>query len=70
MFPFLQVDITEDNINSLVKSSGGSVASYWAKSFASLLNGKDVGAMIDAAGAAGPSAGAAAGGAAPGEWMN
>ena len=54
-----KVDITEDNIKTLISAVNGEVEPYWPKLFADLLQGRDVGELLMSAGAAGPAAGAA-----------
>lgn len=62
-----KLPITAESITKLVTAAGGAVEPYWPKLFASLLEGRDVGALLLTAGGGGaaPAAGAApAGGAA------
>lgn len=58
-----KLPITAESITKLVSAAGGVVEPYWPKLFASLLEGRDVGALLMSAGGGG--AAPAAGGAAP-----
>mmetsp|Transcript_45365 Transcript_45365/g.81589 ORF Transcript_45365/g.81589 Transcript_45365/m.81589 type:complete len:119 (-) Transcript_45365:93-449(-) len=67
-----ELDLSEDNINTLIKAAGGSIEPFFPSLFAKMLVGKDLDSMLKLGGgggggpaAAGPAAGAAAGGAAP-----
>ena len=67
-----EAEMSAANLNTLVKSAGGSVDSMLPKLFAKMLAGKDLGDYIKAAGTPGAGGGgggggaaAAAGGAAP-----
>jgi len=66
------LDITADNITTIVKAAGISVEPYWPSLFAKLFSKKSIGDLITNVGAGGggaaaaaPAAGGAAGGAAP-----
>ena len=69
------LDITPENISTILKASGVEVEAYWPTLFAKLCKGKDMDAMIASVGSGGggggggggaaPVAAAAAGGAAP-----
>jgi len=69
-----KLPITTENIQKLITAANGTVEPYWPKLFASLLEGRDVGALLTSSGGGGgggggaaPAAGgAAAGGAAAG----
>mmetsp|Transcript_45443 Transcript_45443/g.105412 ORF Transcript_45443/g.105412 Transcript_45443/m.105412 type:complete len:120 (+) Transcript_45443:64-423(+) len=66
------LEVGEDNINTLVKASGGSVEAFWPPLFAKMLKGKDISGYLKfggtggggAAVAAAPAAGGGGGGAA------
>ncbi|CAJ1355469.1 unnamed protein product [Effrenium voratum] len=64
-----ELDITEENINTLIKASGGSIDSFFPALFAKLCAGRDLGDLLKIGGGGGGMAvgggGAAAGGAAP-----
>ncbi|CAE8716833.1 unnamed protein product [Polarella glacialis] len=70
-----ELDLSEDNINKLIKASSNSIDSFFPSLFAKMLVGKDLDSMLKLGGgggggggaaAAAPAAGgAAAGGAAP-----
>ncbi|CAJ1438868.1 unnamed protein product [Effrenium voratum] len=64
-----ELDITEENINTLIKASGGSIDSFFPALFAKLCAGRDLGDLLKIGGGGGGVAvgggGAAAGGAAP-----
>ena len=55
-----KLPITAESITKLVGAAGASVEPYWPKLFASLLEGRDVGAMLLTAGAGAAPAGGAA----------
>jgi len=65
-----ELDLSEDNINTLIKAAGGSIEPFFPSLFAKMLQGKDLDSMLKLGGggggpaAAGPAGGAAAGGAA------
>ena len=59
-----KLPITAESISKLVAAAGGVVEPYWPKLFASLLEGRDVGALL-LTGGGGAAPAAAAGGAAP-----
>eukprot|EP00441_Pelagodinium_beii_P042804 CAMPEP_0197635446 /NCGR_PEP_ID=MMETSP1338-20131121/11265_1 /TAXON_ID=43686 ORGANISM="Pelagodinium beii, Strain RCC1491" /NCGR_SAMPLE_ID=MMETSP1338 /ASSEMBLY_ACC=CAM_ASM_000754 /LENGTH=119 /DNA_ID=CAMNT_0043207495 /DNA_START=52 /DNA_END=411 /DNA_ORIENTATION=- len=67
-----ELDLSEENINTLIKAAGGSIEPFFPSLFAKMLQGKDLDSMLKFGGgggggpaAAGPAAGAAgAGGAA------
>eukprot|EP00310_Coccolithus_braarudii_P025507 CAMPEP_0183350634 /NCGR_PEP_ID=MMETSP0164_2-20130417/20695_1 /TAXON_ID=221442 /ORGANISM="Coccolithus pelagicus ssp braarudi, Strain PLY182g" /LENGTH=116 /DNA_ID=CAMNT_0025522605 /DNA_START=55 /DNA_END=405 /DNA_ORIENTATION=- len=62
-----EVDITEENINKVLKAANVQVEPYWPKLFATLLKDRDVGELLLTAGGAPGAGGAApAGGAAGG----
>ena len=60
------VEITSDNLNTLITNSGNEVDAYWPILFAGFLSG-DVGETLIKASIGGPSAGGAVGGVASGE---
>merc|ERR1719261_2200943 len=57
-----ELKISEENISKLLKAAKVEVAPYWPKLFSQLLEGKDVEAMLSAAGGA-PGTGGGDGGA-------
>merc|ERR1719161_2762906 len=64
-----EVEIDAANINKLIQAAGAKVEPYWPSLFCRLLDGKNVGDMLSAAGSPGAGGGAAApaaGGAAAG----
>ncbi|CAF3440507.1 unnamed protein product [Rotaria sp. Silwood2] len=60
-----KLPITSESITKLVTAAGGAVEPYWPKLFASLLEGRDVGALLMTAGGGAAPAGAAPAAAAP-----
>ncbi|CAE7667353.1 unnamed protein product [Symbiodinium pilosum] len=48
-----ELDITEDNINTLIKASGGSIDSFFPALFAKLCQGKDLDSMLKFGGGGG-----------------
>mmetsp|Transcript_42708 Transcript_42708/g.64580 ORF Transcript_42708/g.64580 Transcript_42708/m.64580 type:complete len:121 (+) Transcript_42708:114-476(+) len=62
------LEITEDNLNTLIKAAGGSIESFFPSLFAKMCKGKDIEGMLKFGGGGGgaPVAGGAAGGAAAG----
>merc|ERR1719436_92299 len=56
------LDITEENINKLIKTAGGSVDAFFPALFAKILAGKDIGNWLKFGGGGGPAAAPAAGG--------
>ena len=65
-----ELDISEENINTLIKSAGGSTSSFFPALFAKLCAGKDLDGMLKFGGGGGGGGGggvaaAAGGGAAP-----
>mmetsp|Transcript_20880 Transcript_20880/g.33298 ORF Transcript_20880/g.33298 Transcript_20880/m.33298 type:complete len:119 (-) Transcript_20880:8-364(-) len=63
-----ELDLSEENINKLIKAAGGSIESFFPALFAKMLVGKDLDSMLKLGGGGGGGAGpaAAAGGAAAG----
>jgi len=59
------VEVTADNINSLIAATGNSVAGYWGALYAKLLAGRNLDDMLLKPGAGGGPAPAAASAAAP-----
>eukprot|EP00403_Amphidinium_massartii_P024035 CAMPEP_0178408788 /NCGR_PEP_ID=MMETSP0689_2-20121128/20123_1 /TAXON_ID=160604 /ORGANISM="Amphidinium massartii, Strain CS-259" /LENGTH=120 /DNA_ID=CAMNT_0020029901 /DNA_START=72 /DNA_END=434 /DNA_ORIENTATION=+ len=68
-----ELEVTEESINKLIKTAGGSVDSFWPPLFAKMLQGKDIsdylkfgggGGGVAVAAAAAPAAGGGGGGAA------
>mmetsp|Transcript_84462 Transcript_84462/g.219821 ORF Transcript_84462/g.219821 Transcript_84462/m.219821 type:complete len:122 (+) Transcript_84462:147-512(+) len=69
------LDISEENLNTLIKAAGGSIDAFFPALFAKMCGGKDIESMLKfgggggggvaVAGAGAADAGAAAGGAAP-----
>mmetsp|Transcript_70487 Transcript_70487/g.160016 ORF Transcript_70487/g.160016 Transcript_70487/m.160016 type:complete len:120 (+) Transcript_70487:88-447(+) len=59
-----ELDITEDNLNTLIKASGGSVEAFFPSLFAKICKGKDLDSMLKFGGGGGgaPAAAAAGGG--------
>uniref|UniRef100_A0A7S4R0P2 60S acidic ribosomal protein P1 n=1 Tax=Alexandrium monilatum TaxID=311494 RepID=A0A7S4R0P2_9DINO len=57
-----ELEISEDNINTLVKAAGGSVDGFFASLFAKVCRGKDLDGMLTFGGGGGGVAVAAAGG--------
>jgi len=56
-----KLPITAESIQKLISAAGGVVEPYWPKLFATLLEGRDVGALLlTAGGGAAPAAGGAA----------
>mmetsp|Transcript_58997 Transcript_58997/g.167409 ORF Transcript_58997/g.167409 Transcript_58997/m.167409 type:complete len:124 (-) Transcript_58997:128-499(-) len=58
-----ELDITEDNLNTLIKAAGGSIDSFFPALFAKMCQGKDIEGMLKFGGGGGGGGGAAAGGA-------
>ena len=69
-----KIAVTAENIQKLITAANGEVEPYWPKLFASLLEGRDISALLLSSGGGGggggggaaPAGGAAAGGAAGG----
>mmetsp|Transcript_71337 Transcript_71337/g.167109 ORF Transcript_71337/g.167109 Transcript_71337/m.167109 type:complete len:120 (-) Transcript_71337:94-453(-) len=59
-----ELDITEANINTLIKAAGGSIDSFFPALFAKLCQGKDLDSMLKFGGGGGGGGPVAAGGAA------
>ena len=57
-----ELDISEDNINTLIKAAGGSTSSFFPALFAKLCAGKDLDSMLKVGGGGGGGGGVAAGG--------
>merc|ERR1719229_831106 len=59
-----ELDITEDNINTLIKASGGSIEPFFPALFAKMCQGKDLESMLKfgGGGGGGPAGGGAAAG--------
>mmetsp|Transcript_70481 Transcript_70481/g.159999 ORF Transcript_70481/g.159999 Transcript_70481/m.159999 type:complete len:120 (+) Transcript_70481:88-447(+) len=59
-----ELDITEDNLNTLIKAAGGSVEAFFPSLFAKICKGKDLDSMLKFGGGGGgaPAAAAAGGG--------
>merc|ERR1719387_2624192 len=58
-----ELDITEENINKLIKAAGGKVDSFFPALFAKICEGKDVSKFLKlGGGGGGPAPAAAAGG--------
>ena len=58
-----ELDISEDNINTLIKAAGGSIEPFFPSLFAKMCQGKDLDSMLKfGGGGGGPGAGPAAGG--------
>eukprot|EP00930_Biecheleria_cincta_P028275 TRINITY_DN1971_c0_g1_i1.p1 TRINITY_DN1971_c0_g1~~TRINITY_DN1971_c0_g1_i1.p1 ORF type:complete len:121 (+),score=50.87 TRINITY_DN1971_c0_g1_i1:89-451(+) len=57
-----ELDISEDNINTLIKAAGGSIEPFFPSLFAKMCQGKDLEGMLKFGGGGGPGAGPAAGG--------
>ena len=57
-----ELDISEDNINTLIKAAGGSTSSFFPALFAKLCAGKDLESMLKFGGGGGGGGGVAAGG--------
>eukprot|EP00930_Biecheleria_cincta_P038234 TRINITY_DN2626_c0_g2_i2.p2 TRINITY_DN2626_c0_g2~~TRINITY_DN2626_c0_g2_i2.p2 ORF type:complete len:121 (+),score=46.97 TRINITY_DN2626_c0_g2_i2:71-433(+) len=58
-----ELDISEENINKLIKASGGSIEPFFPSLFAKMCQGKDLEGMLKfGGGGGGPGAGPAAGG--------
>eukprot|EP00933_Yihiella_yeosuensis_P031201 TRINITY_DN2474_c2_g1_i1.p1 TRINITY_DN2474_c2_g1~~TRINITY_DN2474_c2_g1_i1.p1 ORF type:complete len:118 (+),score=57.33 TRINITY_DN2474_c2_g1_i1:73-426(+) len=57
-----EIDITEDNINKLIKASGGKIDSFFPTLFAKMCEGKEIGDFLKFGGGGGGGAGPAAGG--------
>eukprot|EP00933_Yihiella_yeosuensis_P031527 TRINITY_DN250_c0_g3_i1.p1 TRINITY_DN250_c0_g3~~TRINITY_DN250_c0_g3_i1.p1 ORF type:complete len:119 (+),score=54.18 TRINITY_DN250_c0_g3_i1:96-452(+) len=69
-----ELEVTEENLNTLIKASGGKIDSFFPALFAKMCQGKDLGDFLKfggggggpaAAGGAAGDAGAGGGGAAP-----
>merc|ERR1719277_2657464 len=61
-----ELELSEENINTLIKSAGGSIEPFFPSLFAKMLKGKDLDAMLTFGGGGGGGAPAAAGAAAAG----
>ncbi|CAE8639450.1 unnamed protein product [Polarella glacialis] len=59
-----ELDLSEENINKLIKAAGGSIESFFPALFAKMLVGKDLDSMLKLGGGGGGGAAPAAGGAA------
>mmetsp|Transcript_40190 Transcript_40190/g.125257 ORF Transcript_40190/g.125257 Transcript_40190/m.125257 type:complete len:121 (-) Transcript_40190:111-473(-) len=57
-----ELDISEDNINTLVKAAGGTVDSFFTSLFAKIVKGKDLDGMLTFGGGGGGGAAVAAAG--------
>uniref|UniRef100_A0A7S4R0Q0 60S acidic ribosomal protein P1 n=1 Tax=Alexandrium monilatum TaxID=311494 RepID=A0A7S4R0Q0_9DINO len=57
-----ELEISEDNINTLVKAAGGEVDSFFASLFAKICKGKDLDGMLTFGGGGGGGAAVAAAG--------
>ena len=57
-----KIAVSAENIQKLITAAGGTVEPYWPKLFASLLEGRDIGALLLSSGGGG---GGGGGGAAP-----
>ena len=57
-----ELDISEDNINKLIKASGGSTSSFFPALFAKLCAGKDLESMLKFGGGGGGGGAVPAGG--------
>jgi len=49
------LEVSSDNISSILKAAGIEVEAYWPTLFAKLCKGKDIGSMLSAAAATEPS---------------
>eukprot|EP00409_Alexandrium_fundyense_P003389 CAMPEP_0185902064 /NCGR_PEP_ID=MMETSP0196C-20130402/1361_1 /TAXON_ID=2932 /ORGANISM="Alexandrium fundyense, Strain CCMP1719" /LENGTH=79 /DNA_ID=CAMNT_0028620837 /DNA_START=89 /DNA_END=324 /DNA_ORIENTATION=+ len=47
------LDISEDNLNTLIKAAGGSVDSFFTSLFAKIVKGKDLDSMLTFGGGGG-----------------
>mmetsp|Transcript_19247 Transcript_19247/g.34856 ORF Transcript_19247/g.34856 Transcript_19247/m.34856 type:complete len:121 (-) Transcript_19247:73-435(-) len=54
------LDVSEDNINTLIKTAGGSVDAFWPPLFAKMLKGKDISGYLKFGGTGGGGGGAVA----------
>ena len=54
------IEISADNISSILKAANVTIDPYWPSLFAKLCQGKDIGAMLNAVGSAAPASPAAA----------
>ncbi|CAE7248992.1 unnamed protein product [Symbiodinium necroappetens] len=59
-----ELDITEENLNTLIKAAGGSIDSFFPALFAKLCQGKDLDSMLKFGGGGGGGVAVAGGGAA------
>eukprot|EP00928_Gymnodinium_smaydae_P052185 TRINITY_DN3596_c0_g2_i2.p1 TRINITY_DN3596_c0_g2~~TRINITY_DN3596_c0_g2_i2.p1 ORF type:complete len:119 (+),score=62.07 TRINITY_DN3596_c0_g2_i2:156-512(+) len=57
-----ELDITEDNLNKLIKAAGGSIDKFFPALFAKICQGKDLESMLTFGSGGGGGGGAAAGG--------
>eukprot|EP00420_Gonyaulax_spinifera_P038098 CAMPEP_0197886014 /NCGR_PEP_ID=MMETSP1439-20131203/15804_1 /TAXON_ID=66791 /ORGANISM="Gonyaulax spinifera, Strain CCMP409" /LENGTH=110 /DNA_ID=CAMNT_0043505777 /DNA_START=80 /DNA_END=409 /DNA_ORIENTATION=+ len=57
-----ELDITEDNLNTLIKAAGGSVEAFFPSLFAKICKGKDLDSMLKFGGGGGGGVAVAAGG--------
>merc|ERR1711876_135255 len=57
-----ELDISEDNINTLIKAAGGSVEAFFPSLFAKICKGKDLDSMLKFGGGGGGPAIAVSGG--------
>eukprot|EP00933_Yihiella_yeosuensis_P019092 TRINITY_DN154_c0_g2_i4.p2 TRINITY_DN154_c0_g2~~TRINITY_DN154_c0_g2_i4.p2 ORF type:complete len:118 (-),score=59.21 TRINITY_DN154_c0_g2_i4:55-408(-) len=59
-----ELDITEENLNTLIKAAGGKIDSFFPTLFAKMCQGKDLGDFLKFGGGGGGPAAAGGGGAA------
>eukprot|EP00931_Biecheleriopsis_adriatica_P072120 TRINITY_DN4615_c0_g2_i1.p1 TRINITY_DN4615_c0_g2~~TRINITY_DN4615_c0_g2_i1.p1 ORF type:complete len:121 (+),score=58.24 TRINITY_DN4615_c0_g2_i1:69-431(+) len=55
-----ELEITEDNLNTLIKAAGGSIESFFPSLFAKMCQGKDLDSMLKFGGGGGGGPGPAA----------
>nr|ADV03046.1 ribosomal protein P1 [Amphidinium carterae] len=55
-----ELDVSEENINTLIKTAGGSVEAFWPPLFAKMLKGKDISGYLKFGGTGGGGGGVAA----------